>query len=48
MHSTTTKVIEIMICVRLDSDTTTTKNWHVHFCSRRTASNGSRHTRYVI
>jgi len=30
-HLTTTKVIEITICVRFDCDTTTTKNWHVHF-----------------
>jgi len=34
-HSTMTKVIIITICVRFDCDTTTTKNWHVHFCSLR-------------
>ena len=49
-HSATTKVIEITICVRFDCDiydydTTTTKNWHVHFLL---ASNGSRRTRYVV
>jgi len=34
--------------LRYDYDTTTTKNWHVHFCSRRMASNGSRRARYVV
>jgi len=31
MHSTSTEVIEITICVRFDYDVTTTKNRHVHF-----------------
>ena len=32
--------------LRYDYDTTTTKNLHVHFCSHRIASNGSRRARY--
>jgi len=31
MHSTTTEVIEIMICVQLDCDTTTAKNGRSFF-----------------
>jgi len=46
-HSTTTEVIEITICVRFDCDTTTTRLRRkidmFIFCSRRMASNGSRH-----
>jgi len=41
-------VITNAIRLRYDYDTTTTKNWHVHFCSSRIASNGSRRARYVV
>jgi len=37
--------ITIAIRLRYDYDTTTTKNWHVHFLL---ASNGSRCARYVV
>ena len=51
-HSTTTEVIEIMICVRFDCDMTTTqlrwKNDMFIFCSRRIALNVSRCVRYVV
>ena len=48
MHSTTTEVIEITICVPFDFDTTTTRLRRkidmLIFCS----SNGSRRARYVV
>jgi len=51
-HSTTTEVIEITICVGFDCDTTTTRLRRkidmFIFCSRRIASNGNRHARYVV
>jgi len=54
MHSTTTEVIEIMICARLiDCDTTRLRRkiGMFIFCSRQIASNGSRRARtarYVV
>ena len=50
-HLTTMKVIEIMVCIQFNCDTTMIrlqwkmKNWHVHFLL---ASNESRHTWYVV
>jgi len=49
-HSTTTEVIEITICVRFDCDTTTTKNWHVHFllASNWKQARATRRSRIVV
>ena len=52
MHSTTTEVIEIMICVRFDCDTTMTRLRRkidvFIFCLLRITSNGSIHTQYIV
>jgi len=52
MHSITTEVIKVMICIRFDCDTTTTRLRRkidvFIFCSRWITSHRSRRMRYVI